>query len=154
MSGSGPSPSLDLPGWWQEITTRVQEGVDGKRDAPVLEKEWCGVLKWDASILAKMSCLDMEGLVKSWYQGAHVVFTTKLAHESLVHVLFASEQELLDAMQRESKAGYLRRCSGRQYSCAHSEDKIKELVVLNMEWSSSRMQPLWMGHIKRPSLRR
>ena len=142
MSGSGPAPSTDPHEWWQVIATRVEAKVDGKRSPRALGKGWCGVLQWDrAAILNRASTSDMNVTINSWYQGAQGIYTTKLSHESLVHVSFATEQELLDAMQRESKAGLLHRCSGRHYSCAHLDDQIKELVVLNMEWSSSRMQP-------------
>jgi hypothetical protein len=113
------------------------------QSAPKPVRGWCGVLdKAGAAFWDRKTEADVVSIVQGWFPAARAVYETRIvqAEEFLVHVVFPSEQALLDARKVEQKAGFLSRCVG-MHNCAHKEEQVAELVVLELFYSSPKSRP-------------
>lgn len=149
--GDAGDEGVSLSGWFERVADKAKSAVDVP--APKLERGWCGVLQKDGAVFwDSKSDSDACILVKKWFPKSKAAYNTDISKDHLVHVLFETEVDLLEAMRMPmpNKLGFLRRCHGSAFNCGHRDGEIKELVVLELNWSRQSLR----GPIDTPAERK
>ena len=129
--------------WFKGVADDVKAAHRVPSSIPQLEKGWCGVFSKDGALYwDHKTNAEVAALVKTWFPKHKAWYNTGFSDENLVHVVFETESDLMEAMRFKPPRGLdsLARCRGSAFNCAHTDAEIKELVIFELLWSHMKMR--------------